>query len=421
MRLSGPGVPRIACAILGRLPRARHAQFGSFYGDASENLDAGIALYFPAPHSYTGEHVLELHGHGGPVVMDTLIARALSLGARMARPGEFTERAFLNGRLDLAQAEAVADLIEAGSEAAARSALRSLSGAFSAEVRALLDGLTGLRAQIEAALDFPEEELDLPAEAGSAARVRDLRASLDRLLAGAQQGCLLKEGMRVVIAGAPNVGKSSLLNALARADRAIVSPIPGTTRDVIEQHIQLDGLPVWLIDTAGLRDSPDPLESEGMRRARAAAERADYALVVVDDGEPARAGDVLGRLPADMPHVVVRNKIDLTGREPGAAGGEIAISAATGAGLDDLRAHLKARMGYRPAGEGGFSARRRHLEALQEAGRRLDDAARHAGGRHAELLAEELRRAQQALGTITGEFTSDDLLGRIFSEFCIGK
>jgi tRNA modification GTPase len=421
VRLSGPAAPRIASAILGELPTARCAHFGPFYGDQNHPLDAGIALYFPAPRSYTGEHVLELHGHGGPVVMDMLIARALALGARLARPGEFTERAFLNGKLDLAQAEAVADLIDAGSEAAARSALRSLSGAFSSEVHALVEELTRLRAYIEAALDFPEEEVDFLADKTVTERTAALSDALDRLLAGTRQGCLLKEGMRVAIIGAPNAGKSSLLNALARADRAIVSPVPGTTRDVIEQHVQLDGLPVWLIDTAGLRDSSDPIEREGMRRARAAAEHADCALVVMDDSAPEHREEVLGRIPASIPYVVVRNKIDLTGREPGEAQGEFAISAATGAGLETLRVHLQARMGYRPAGEGTFSARRRHLEALNRARGHLEAGSRHALARDGELLAEELRQAQQVLGAITGEVSSDELLGRIFSEFCIGK
>lgn len=421
VRLSGPEAPRIARAVLGGLPRARHARFGAFRDENGQPLDSGIALYFPAPHSYTGEHVLELHGHGGPVVMDMLLARVLALGARLARPGEFTERAFLNGKLDLAQAEAVADLIEAGSAAAARFALRSLAGAFSNEVYALVGELTNLRAHIEAALDFPEEEMDFLADETLAARTRVLGDALDRLLAGAQQGCLLKEGLRVVIAGPPNAGKSSLLNALARADRAIVSPIPGTTRDVIEQHVQFDGLPVWLIDTAGLRDSVDPLETEGMRRTRAAAERADYALLLLDDSAASQPGAVLRMLPAGVPHVVVRNKIDLTGRPPGETQGEIAISAATGAGLEALRAHLLACLGYRPAGEGGFTARRRHLEALRSARAHLESGFSHALSRQGELLAEELRRAQQALGSITGEYGSDDLLGKIFSEFCLGK
>lgn len=429
VRISGPAVRTIAVAVLGSLPRPRHAAFAGFLDDSGVPIDQGLALFFPAPHSFTGEDVLELHGHGGPVVLDLLLRRLIALGSRLARPGEFSERAFLNGKLDLSQAEAVADLIESGSEDAARSALRSLQGLFSARVKRLTEALTELRVYVEAAIDFPEEEIDFLDEERIVTRLTAIRRDMDALLESARQGCLLRDGMTVAIAGRPNAGKSSLLNALAEADAAIVSTVPGTTRDVIREQIQLDGMPVHLVDTAGLGVTGDPLAGEGVRRARAAIVRADRVLVLVDDSVPAAAAELpvlLNELPPGVPYTVIRNKIDLSGRRPGGvetdAGLEVALSAKTGSGLEALRAHLKACMGLRPAGAATFIARRRHLDAIQRALAHVDTGQRQLTEyRAGELLAEDLRQAQQALGEVTGEFTSEDLLARIFSSFCIGK
>jgi tRNA modification GTPase len=428
VRVSGPAARRIAESLLGRLPRPRFATFAEFLGAAGQPIDQGLALFFPAPHSFTGEDVLELHGHGGPVVLDMVLDRALGLGARLARPGEFSERAFLNGKLDLAQAEAVADLIEAGSVSAARSALRSLEGEFSRRVHVLVEGLTRLRMFIEAAIDFPEEEgIDLLADARVLQELDVLETDIAQLLACTQQGVLLHDGMTVVLAGPPNAGKSSLLNALAQTESAIVSPIPGTTRDVLRERIHIDGMPLHIVDTAGLRASRDAIESEGIRRAREQMERADRILLVLDDDADAGVpADALDLLPPRLPRTLIRNKIDLSGRDPGVAEGpgvvEIALSARTGAGLDDLRRHLKECMGFQPAGEGAFIARRRHLDAIRRAQEHLARGkAQLKQSLAGELLAEDLRLAQQALSEITGEFTSDDLLGRIFSSFCIGK
>lgn len=427
VRVSGPAVRRIAEAMLGRLPRPRLATFAHFLDATGQSIDQGLALFFPAPYSFTGEDVLELHGHGGPVVLDMVLARALELGARLARPGEFSERAFLNGKMDLAQAEAVADLIEAGSESAARSALRSLEGEFSRRVHALVEALARLRMYVEAAIDFPEEEIDFLADERIAQELDALTRGIAELLAATRQGVLLHDGMSVVLAGPPNAGKSSLLNALAARDSAIVSAIPGTTRDVLRERIHLDGMPLHVVDTAGLRDSRDEIETEGIRRAREQMERADRVLLVLDDSAGTDAApEVLKHLPPALPRTVIRNKIDLTGRSAGVAHRagdiEIALSVKTGAGLDDLRRYLKTCMGFQSAGEGTFMARRRHLDAI----RRAQDCiargrAQLAETRAGELLAEELRLAQQALSEITGEFTPEDLLGRIFSSFCIGK
>jgi len=413
--------------MLGRLPRPRYATFTRFLGAAGQSIDLGLALFFPAPHSFTSEDVLELHGHGGPMVLDMVLARALELGARLARPGEFSERAFLSGKMDLAQAEAVADLIEAGSASAARSALRSLEGEFSGRVYALVEALTRLRMFVEAAIDFPEEEIDFLADERVVQELDGLTRGIDDLLASTQQGVLLRDGMTVVLAGPPNAGKSSLLNALARTEAAIVSPIPGTTRDVLRERIHLDGMPLHVVDTAGLRESRDEIESEGIRRARQQMERADRVLLVLDDAVGAGLpSEVLKHVPPALPRTVIRNKTDLTGRAVGATNSagavEIALSVKTGAGLHDLRQHLKACMGFQPAGESAFMARRRHLDAIRRA---QDHVARGRAQlketRAGELLAEELRLAQQALAEVTGEFTPDDLLGRIFSSFCIGK
>jgi tRNA modification GTPase len=427
VRISGSGTRGIARAILGRVPAPRLATLSWFRDREGENLDQGLALFFPGPYSFTGEDVLELQGHGGPLVMDLLLRRLLELGARLARPGEFSERAFLNGKLDLAQAEAIADLIESGTETAARLAGRTLSGELSRRVHALVEELIHLRTFVEAALDFPDEEIDFIADSSVAADLENLLGRLDALQGGARQGCLVREGIQVVIAGPPNVGKSSLLNALSGTDAAIVTAVPGTTRDLLHREIQIDGLPLHIIDTAGLRHSDDLVEREGIRRARDQIEEADAILWLFDDS---RAPDDLefdpAQLPRQVPLTLVRNKIDLSGRPPGRTqtwrGTEIAISARDGMGLDALRAHLKQIAGYQETTEGAFLARRRHLDALgraQDALRQARTALQATGS--AELTAEDLRLAQQALGEITGEVTSDELLGRIFSSFCIGK
>ncbi len=428
VRVSGPGVPQVAEAVLGGLPQPRAATLKRFGDGDGGSLDEGIALFFPAPASYTGEDVLELQGHGGPVVTDLIVQRIVSLGVRLARPGEFSERAFLNGKLDLAQAEAVADLIEASSATAARSAVRSLQGDFSRRIQAVVTRLTDLRVFVEAAIDFPDEEIDFLAESDVETRLAALLESLDTLLASTRQGCLLRDGLNVVLAGPPNAGKSSLLNALAQRDRAIVSPVPGTTRDLLEQPVQLDGLALHFTDTAGLRDAGDEIESEGVRRALAAVGTADLVLLVVDDTEATTAdiARLRGELPAEAELVLVRNKVDLSGTAPGlvqaASPATIALSAKTGAGLAALRDHLKATVGYQQAGETSFIARRRHLEALQVARARVEGARQRLYRERAgELVAEELRLAQQALGEITGPLASDELLGKIFASFCIGK
>lgn len=428
VRVSGAAVSVIAVALLGKLPNPRQATLRSFCASNGEILDQGIALYFPAPHSFTGEDVLELQGHGGPVVMDLLLARVLELGARLARPGEFSERAFLNDKLDLAQAEAIADLIASDTAAAARAALRSLQGEFSQQVNDLVEGLVELRIYVEAAIDFPEEEIDFLADGVIAARLRDLQKKLSSLQAVARQGRLLRDGMTVVIAGRPNAGKSSLLNQLAGREAAIVTAIPGTTRDVLREHISIDGMPLHIIDTAGLRHSDDLVEAEGIRRAWVEIAAADQIVMLVDDQSGFTVEDraLREQLPTDTPITVVRNKIDLTGRMPAIAKGqwgiEILLSARSGAGLDLLRDHLKSCMGYQSGGEGTFMARRRHLDALERATASLNQAAYQLEViRAGELVAEELREAQNALAEITGEFTSEDLLTRIFSSFCIGK
>ena len=433
VRASGPDVPAIARAITGRELPARAASYLPFLDADGAPLDIGIALRFEAPHSFTGEHVLELQGHGGPVVLDLVLARVLALGARPARPGEFSERAFLNDKLDLAQAEAVADLIESGSASAARAAVRALDGAFSAEVEAVVEELIGLRVWLEAALDFSEEEIDFLADPALVARAEALGARLDALLARGEQGQRLRDGLAVVIAGRPNVGKSSLLNALAGTERAIVSDIAGTTRDVLGEDILLDGMPLHVLDTAGLRESDDPVEREGVARARRAAERADHVLVVVDARDPRLPAP--GELPPSVPRTLVVNKLDLVDDaalararasrardervEPSPP---IALSARTGEGLDALRARLLAIAGRDESIEGVFIARRRHVAALEEARAATDEAlARLRDGALPELAAEELRRAQRALDAIVGRFDDEDLLGRIFSTFCVGK
>ncbi len=423
LRVSGPAAAAIAQAVLGVCPPPRHALYKPFLDADGQALDEGIGLYFPAPHSFTGEDVLELQGHGGPVVLDLLFRRIMSLGARSARPGEFSERAFLNNKLDLAQAEAIADLIDSDSEQAARSALRSLQGAFSERVHALTRALIELRTYVEAALDFPDEDIDFLAERHVAERLQQLRDTLAETRAQARQGALLREGMRLVILGRPNAGKSTLLNALAGKDSAIVTEVPGTTRDVLREQIDLDGLPLHLVDTAGLRESEDPIEQEGMRRAWGEIETADAVVLLVDGEQGAGPEEqaILARLPARLPVLTVHNKIDLTGHACGEVQDELFISAKTGSGLNALKTSLKALMRFQGE-QGVFIARRRHLEALERAASHIEEAARQLSEYQAgELMAEELRLAQEALGGITGTFSSDDLLGEIFSSFCIGK
>jgi len=428
VRVSGPGAPEMAERLLGHVPQPRQAEYLPFRDPGGEPIDEGIALFFPAPHSFTGENVLELQGHGGPVVMDLLLEALISLGARPARPGEFSERAFLNGKLDLAQAEAIADLIDSASVQAARSALHSLQGAFSNEVHRLVQELTELRVYVEAAIDFTDEEVDFLAEGRIAARITELRKTLANVRASARQGALLREGMTLVIAGRPNAGKSSLLNRLSGRDSAIVTEIPGTTRDLLREQVDLDGMPLHIIDTAGLRESADVVEQEGIRRAWQEIAQADRLLLVVDDTSGLTDEDraLLQRLPAGLPLSVVRNKADLSGNRTGLSRSgertELVLSAKTGAGVESLRDHLKESMGFQSTGEGKFMGRRRHVDALGRAARHLDEAEEQmVATRAGELVAEELRLAQQALSEITGEFTADDLLGAIFSSFCIGK
>lgn len=436
IRVSGPHVPQIAAGILGVLPAARHAQLSQFLDAQGRTLDEGLALYFPSPASYTGEHVLELQGHGGTLVVDMLLKRLLELGCRMARPGEFSERAYLNGKIDIAQAEAIADLIDAGTTAAARAAVRSMQGEFSARVADLKSRITHLRTYVEAAIDFPDEEIDFLSGDALSQRLAAVFAAFESITAAARQGALLREGLNVVIAGKPNAGKSSLLNKLAEDEVAIVTDVPGTTRDVLRRQVHLDGLPVNLIDTAGLRTAVDVVEAEGVRRARSEIAKADRVLYVLDAAHYDVAGRYgpspwsaeLEQLPAEVPVTLVFNKIDLSGTSPrfeaaGAAGPpRVLLSALTGAGLALLRGHLKESAGYQDSEAGVFSARRRHLDALGRARRHVQDAAGILSSTRAfELFAEDLRLAQQALGEITGEFTSEDLLGEIFSSFCIGK
>lgn len=428
VRVSGGLVQAIAAGVLGDVPQPRHAALRIFRDADGEMLDGGLALYFPAPNSFTGEDVLELHGHGGPVVMDMLLARVLELGARTAEPGEFTQRAFLNDKIDLTQAEAIADLIDSGSSQAARAALRSLQGEFSVAVHSLTEAVTETRMHVEAAIDFPEEEVDFLADTVLHERIASAIDLCEQITARAQQGALLREGMTVVIAGRPNAGKSSLLNRLAGYDAAIVTDIPGTTRDVLRERIHIDGMPLHIADTAGLRDDADVVEAEGIRRARNEMIRADRILYVIDatrllDDESMRAE--LSALPAETPVSVVINKVDLANarsRYEQSQPPRIHLSATTGEGVDLLREHLKECMGFQGAGTGTISARRRHLDALNRADAHLHEAQRQLKDRRAgELMAEELRQAQQCLGEITGEFTPDDLLGRIFTSFCIGK
>jgi tRNA modification GTPase len=434
VRISGPLAGPAAEAIIRKKPQPRYAHYGPFHEVHGDVIDEGIALFFPGPNSFTGEDVLELQGHGGPVVLDMLLQRCIEVGCRLARPGEFSERAFLNDKLDLAQAEAIADLIEASSAQAARNALRSLQGAFSARVDNLTEKLIALRIYVEAAIDFPEEEIDFLADGHVLTMLDDVRTELATVLREANQGALLRDGMTVVIAGRPNAGKSSLLNALAGREAAIVTEIAGTTRDVLREHIHIDGMPLHVVDTAGLRDTADQVEKIGVERALKAIGEADRILLVVDATAPeahdpfALWPEFLEQRPDPAKVTLIMNKADLSAEPVGLqvnADGHVTINLsakAGGEGLELLREHLKACMGYQQTSESSFSARRRHLDALHRASASLEHGRSQltlAGA--GELLAEDLRVAQQVLGEITGAFSSDDLLGRIFSSFCIGK
>jgi len=424
IRVSGPACRAIARVVIGDLPSARQAVHTIFADCKGEPIDDGLALFFPGPNSFTGEDVLELQGHGGPMVMDMLLNVVLEAGARPARPGEFSERAFLNDKLDLAQAEAIADLIDSSTQQAARSALRSLQGEFSKRINILAEKMAELRVYVEAALDFPDEEIDFLADEGVHRRLQDIETSLDQIFSEAKQGSLLREGMNLVLAGRPNAGKSSLLNALSGREAAIVTHIPGTTRDVLKESIHIDGMPLHITDTAGLRESDDPVEQEGIRRAWQAIKQADLMLMLIDDtrGKDAEELTILARLPPGLRVIEVYNKIDLSGRLAGRHDDELGISAHTGAGISDLKTALKEHMGFHSVEEGQFLARRRHLHALQHAQEHVVAAREQLEIFHAgELMAEELRLAHDNLGEIIGKVTADDLLGQIFSSFCIGK
>lgn len=433
LRVSGPLATEVAQQVLGKCPKPRVADYLPFKDQDGSVLDQGIALFFKAPHSFTGEDVLELQGHGGQIILDLLLQRILKIhGVRIARAGEFSEQAFLNDKLDLAQAEAIADLIDATSEQAARSALKSLQGEFSNKINQLVDSVIYLRTYVEAAIDFPDEEIDFLADGKIEGHLNDIISQLERVRKEAKQGTILREGMKVVIAGRPNAGKSSLLNALAGREAAIVTDIAGTTRDVLREHIHIDGMPLHIIDTAGLRDASDEVEKIGIQRAWTEIAQADRVLLMIDSTESQQGdfhtewADFLAKLPSNLPVTVIRNKVDLSGEPEGletdGAFTVIRLSAQTQVGVDLLREHLKKSMGYQSSTEGGFLARRRHLVALETAADHLQRGhIQLTQFRAGELLAEELRMVQNALSEITGQFTSDDLLGNIFSSFCIGK
>lgn len=423
VRLSGPEVDSIAHAALSARPDPGQARYCSFLDRDASPIDNGIALLFVAPHSYTGEDVLEFQGHGSPVTLSLIVRRCLQLGARPAGPGEFSKRAFLNGRMDLAQAEAVADLINSHTESAARSAMRSLKGELSRGIGKLADSVAELRVLIEASIDFPEEEIDFLTELGVLERVQQLGRQFDRFQVRMQQGRLLRDGLKVVLTGLPNAGKSSLLNALGREDRAIVSDIPGTTRDTLEQIIDLYGIPMQIVDTAGIRDTIDAIEAEGVRRARLAQEEADMVLLVVDDAATGQK-EVERMIVAHrhLPTLLVRNKIDISRRMQSDEPSEVCISALTGQGIDLLKERLKSAVGYTEKQESPLMARQRHIDALDRARGFLDSGIEQMrSDRAGELLAEDMAACHRALGEITGTVSSDELLGMIFSSFCIGK
>jgi len=428
VRVAGPLVKQVAMQLLGIIPEPRHATLLTFGGiDGDEAIDSGIALFFPAPHSFTGDDVLELHTHGSPVVVEILLERICALGARLAEAGEFSRRAFLNDKLDLTQAEAIADLIDASSRTAARAAWRSMQGQFSAKVHELNERVTDLRTYVEAALDFPEEEVDFLSDASLIKRLEEIRENFNSLETTVRQGCLLRDGVTVVLAGRPNAGKSSLLNALAGYDAAIVTPVAGTTRDLVREQIDLQGLLVNIVDTAGLHTSDDVVEAEGMRRARSELVNADHALLIVDSTEnpEATVSELVSELPASIGYTIVLNKLDLIG---GPAGidtedpSRIRVSALNGSGINELRQHLQIALGYQASAEGTLIARQRHLLSLRKASDHFSHAcAVLADSAAGELMADELLQVQNALAEITGQFSSDDLLGRIFTSFCIGK
>ncbi|BBN83249.1 tRNA modification GTPase MnmE [Pseudoalteromonas sp. A25] len=433
IRVSGTLAKTVAQKVLGKCPKTRYAEYLAFNTLAGEQLDQGIALFFQGPNSFTGEDVLELQGHGGPVVIDMLLKEICQIDkVRLAQPGEFSERAFMNDKLDLTQAEAIADLINATSEQAAKSALHSLQGDFSKHINTLVEKVIHLRMYVEAAIDFPDEEIDFLSDGKVGGDLNAIIEQLDNVRQQAKQGSIMREGMRVVIAGRPNAGKSSLLNALAGREAAIVTDIAGTTRDVLREHIHIDGMPLHIIDTAGLRESPDKVEQIGIERAWDEIRQADHVLFMVDgtdtqETDPTQIWpEFMKQLPDGMAVTVVRNKIDLSAEDAGMCQQSdypvLRLSAKNTEGVDLLRDHLKACIGYQGATEGGFMARRRHLDALERAAEHLDigktQLEMHVAG---EILAEELRLTQQYLNEITGEFTSDDLLGKIFSSFCIGK
>ncbi len=426
VRLSGPGAEEICTRMTGSLPPPREAVLSHIADAAGREIDRGLVISFPAPNSFTGEAVVELHCHGGPMLVSAIIKAALELGARHALPGEFSKRAYLNDKLDLVQAEAIADLIGSGTEQAARAALRSLTGAFSRSVDELQEQLTALRLHTEAALDFPEEEIDFLSDSALTKKADDTALAFKTLLQGATIGRVLRDGFQMIIIGRPNVGKSSLLNLLSGQDAAIVTEVAGTTRDILREQINIDGLAVELVDTAGLRSDPDRIEAEGIRRAREAISKAD-AILWIQDASAANQETINELEPTineDMPVIIVRNKIDLVDETAGEGGspGTINLSAKTGAGIEALRTEIRRLAGFKDLGEGAFTARRRHLQAIEAAMAHFDSGRQAlADERAGEIFAEELRLAQMALGEITGEFSSDELLGKIFSEFCIGK
>lgn len=424
IRISGPLVSQIATQLLNKTLTPRLAHYSSFVDENGVIIDSGIALYFPGPASYTGEDTLELQGHGGSVVLDMLLRRVLALGARLANPGEFTERAFLNNKLDLAQAEAVADLIESSTEQSVRSAQKSMQGVFSTQVNELVEELTELRIYVEAAIDFVDEEIDFLSDGVVENRLTRLQQKLTKIQATAQQGRLLRDGMTIVLAGKPNAGKSSLLNALAGHEAAIVTDIAGTTRDVLRERIQLDGMPLHIIDTAGLRESDNAVEKEGIRRAHAEIQKADKVLLLIDARDP-ETQSIFDTLPQDIDIVKIYNKIDLLGIAPEITqteqGTSIYLSVKTGTGMELLTQYLKQSVGFNASADNVFIARRRHIEALNKGQEFVESAIEQLKVQAGELVAEDLRQAQNSLGEITGFVSSDDLLGKIFSSFCIGK